>query len=116
MRIRRSPFLYFGLPFLGVMVGASFALGTLTQTRYDLRDTKVHAITKEEELHMKQGRRKLDLREEYYRLGIGSSDVEEDWVNKRVERLPGQGQFGELPSGKGGKDSGREESNLVKQI
>ena len=37
-----------------------------TQTRYDLRDQRVTAVTKEQELGMKKGRRKWDVREEYY--------------------------------------------------
>ena len=45
---------------------ASWALSSFTQTRYDLRDEKVHAMTKEEELGMKKGRRKFDVREEYF--------------------------------------------------
>lgn len=48
------------------MVVASFGLSKLTQTRYDLRDEKVHAVTREEELGMKTGRRKFDVREEYF--------------------------------------------------
>lgn len=48
------------------MVAASWALSSFTQTRYDLRDEKVHAVSKEEELGMKKGRRKFDVREEYY--------------------------------------------------
>ncbi|GAA5964814.1 hypothetical protein JCM21900_001454 [Sporobolomyces salmonicolor] len=96
--LRRHPFAIFGAPFLATVVLASFALSSFTQTRYDLRDQKVQAVTKEEELGMKKGRKKFDVREEYYRLqgtgGLGDSD---DWEIKRVERLPGQGEWGELP-------------------
>lgn len=66
LTLRKYPFALFGAPFLGTMVLASWALGRLTQTRYDLRDERVHAMTKEEELGMKKGRRKFDVREEYY--------------------------------------------------
>lgn len=64
--LRRHPFTYFGLPFILVLVTSSFALSGFTQTRYDLRDQRVTAVTKEEELGMKKGRRKWDVREEYY--------------------------------------------------
>lgn len=64
--LRRHPFTYFGLPFILVLVTSSFALSGFTQTRYDLRDQRVTAMTKEEELGMKKGRRKWDVREEYY--------------------------------------------------
>ncbi|KAK4053300.1 Cytochrome oxidase assembly [Microbotryomycetes sp. JL221] len=91
----------FGLPFITVLVTSSFALSSFTQTRYDLRDDKVSSVTKEQELGMKKGRRKFDVREEYYRLQstdkLGEND---EWDNKRVERLPGQKEWGELPIAK----------------
>ncbi|KDE05058.1 hypothetical protein MVLG_04499 [Microbotryum lychnidis-dioicae p1A1 Lamole] len=102
--IRRQPFLSFGLPFITIIVLASFGLSSFTQTRYDLRDSKVSAVTKEEELGMKKGRRKFDVREEYHRLLnadrgdlLGSGD---GWENKRVQRLPGQDEWGTLPISK----------------
>ncbi|KAK4701845.1 cytochrome c oxidase assembly protein subunit 16, partial [Phenoliferia sp. Uapishka_3] len=98
LTIRRHPFAFFGLPFVCTLVAGSFALSSLTQTRYDLRDEKVSAVTREAELGMKKGRRKFDVREEYMRLqGSGEMDTVDDWENKRVDRLPGQAQWGELP-------------------
>lgn len=44
-KAKKRPFLYFGLPFLAIMVGGSFGLAQLTQTKFDHRDrrhTKVH--------------------------------------------------------------------------
>ncbi|WVQ77894.1 hypothetical protein IAR50_007599 [Cryptococcus sp. DSM 104548] len=67
-QVRKHPFVFFGLPFVGIIVGASFALQAFTQTRYDYHQTKVQTIEKESELGMKADRRKVDLREEYYRL------------------------------------------------
>ncbi len=64
--VRRSPVLLFGLPFVLTIVGASFGLSRLTQTRYDYNATKVQSMSKEEELKMKQNRRRVDIREEYY--------------------------------------------------
>lgn len=64
--MKRYPFLAFGAPFILTLVGASFMLSNLTQTRYDLKDEKVSAVTKEQELGMKKDRRKFDVREEYY--------------------------------------------------
>lgn len=43
-RLKRHPAL-FGIPFLLVMVGASFGLQTFTQTRYDLQNQKVTQVT-----------------------------------------------------------------------
>lgn len=73
-RARRRPFIFFGLPFLGVVVVASFGLEALTRTRYDLHESQVQTITKEDELRMSKGRKKVDIRDEYYvRQGRGES-------------------------------------------
>ncbi|QRV74833.1 cytochrome C oxidase assembly protein COX16, mitochondrial [Ceratobasidium sp. AG-Ba] len=77
---------YFGIPFVLLMVGGSFALQTLTQTRYDLHEKKVTQISKEEELHMNKNRKPVDIREEYFRLQAQS---DEDWEPVRVPRPPG---------------------------
>ncbi|KAG7562725.1 hypothetical protein FFLO_01885 [Filobasidium floriforme] len=92
-RLRNRPFLYFGVPFLSIVVLASYGLQGFTKTRYDYHDTKVQTITKEDELKMSKGRKKLDLREEYYRLqnlGIGSDEY--DIV--RVARPAGVPEWG----------------------
>ncbi|ORY26310.1 cytochrome c oxidase assembly protein COX16-domain-containing protein [Naematelia encephala] len=70
-QIRRRPFLFFGLPFLTLTVLSSFALTAFTRTRYDLHASKHSQMTQEEELGMKKGRKRLDLREEYFRLSSG---------------------------------------------
>ena len=64
--IRRHPFAFFGLPFLSLIVVSSFALQHFTRTRYDLHGQKVQAMSKEEELKMDKGRKRVDIREEYY--------------------------------------------------
>ncbi|GAA5944011.1 hypothetical protein JCM10213_008970 [Rhodosporidiobolus nylandii] len=97
LSLRRRPFLLFGAPFLTVLVLSSFALSSFTQTRYDYRDQKVQAVSKEEELGMRKDRRKVDVREEYYRLQATGELAPSDWENKRVARLPGQAEWGELP-------------------
>lgn len=98
---RRRPFLFFGLPFMGILVGSSFLLSSLTQTRYDLRSSKVQTLTKEEELGMSKKRKKVDIREEYFRLKDKEGELE-DWEQKRIARLPGQAEWGEMPAPKGG--------------
>lgn len=39
-KLKQHPAL-FGLPFILIMVGASFGLQSFTQTRYDLQDKKI---------------------------------------------------------------------------
>ncbi|CAO1638043.1 unnamed protein product [Parajaminaea phylloscopi] len=103
--IRKRPFLLFGLPFTITIVGAAYGLSYLTQTRYEYNSTKVSSMSKEEELGMKKGRRKIDLREEYFKLSAGpeggQEDAWEDWEPKRVPRPAGQEEWGVGPSGSG---------------
>lgn len=97
---RRRPFLLFGLPFITILVVGSFALSGVTQTRYDLRNSKVQALSKEDELKMNKNRKKVDIREEYYRLKAKDTETKnlDDWENKRIARLPGQAEWGQLPA------------------
>ena len=62
----KRPFLLFGLPFVSVIVAASFVLTPATAIRYERHDRKVRQMTREEELGLGQAGRRVDLREEYY--------------------------------------------------
>lgn len=89
-RLKKHPAL-FGVPFLLVMVGASFGLQAFTQTRYDLHSQKVTQVrtlpplfdiylcssfialvgtciqmSREQELGLDRNRKKFDAREEYF--------------------------------------------------
>jgi cytochrome c oxidase assembly protein COX16 len=88
-RLKKHPAL-FGVPFLLVMVGASFGLQAFTQTRYDLHSQKVTQVwtlptflcyafadrpsllllyiqmSREQELGLDRSRKKFDAREEYF--------------------------------------------------
>jgi len=66
--LQKHPFLLFGLPFIATMVAGSFFLTPATAVRYEKHDRKVRQMSKEEELGIKSGARKVDLNEEYYRL------------------------------------------------
>ncbi|WWC88994.1 uncharacterized protein L201_003911 [Kwoniella dendrophila CBS 6074] len=74
-QIRKHPFVLFGLPFVGIIVASSFALSSVTQTRYDYQQSKVQTVGVEEGLGMRSDRRKVDLKEEYYRLNAPSDQV-----------------------------------------
>jgi cytochrome c oxidase assembly protein subunit 16 len=65
-KLRRSPFLFFGLPFLSIVVIGSFALSSFTTIRYERHDKKVKIMTEEEILKLDKDRRRPDIREEYY--------------------------------------------------
>ncbi|EJT98378.1 hypothetical protein DACRYDRAFT_24439 [Dacryopinax primogenitus] len=97
--IRKQPFLLFGLPFLTLIVFASFGLQTLTQTRYDYQRNKTTKVTKEEELQMSKNRKKVDIREEYFRLQAGESKIDLDnWEPVRIQRPEGTPEWGVPPS------------------
>ncbi|TFK62494.1 hypothetical protein BDN72DRAFT_848592, partial [Pluteus cervinus] len=85
----------FGIPFLLLMVAASYGLSTITQTRYDLHDQKVKQLTKEQELKLNKNRKKFDIREEYFRL---SAAANEDWEPKRIQRPKGLPEWGVPPT------------------
>lgn len=48
---------------------------------------------------MNKNRKKVDIREEYYRLKAKDTETKnlDDWENKRIARLPGQAEWGQLP-------------------
>ncbi|KAL7934230.1 cytochrome c oxidase assembly protein COX16 domain-containing protein [Trichoderma chlorosporum] len=85
--IGKHPFLTFGLPFIAVIVAGSFVLTPATAIRYEKHDRKVRQLTKDEELNVRRAARKVDMKEEYYRLAGRDLD---NWEQKRVERLPGE--------------------------
>ncbi|KAI8643209.1 cytochrome c oxidase assembly protein COX16-domain-containing protein [Parasitella parasitica] len=83
---KKKPFLFFGLPFLAIMVAGSFGLAELTQTKFDHRDRRHTKVAKEEALGMDKNRRKLSLQEEYFRL---QADADDEWEQVRIQRPPG---------------------------
>jgi len=92
-RLRKSPLL-FGVPFVMIMVVASYALVPFTQTKYELQDRKVSKVTKEQELGLENRKRKFDIRQEYFKL---SAKAAEDWEPKRIERPAGTPEWGIPP-------------------
>ena len=82
--LKKNPFLYFGLPFLSMMVLGSYWLADFTAVKYERDDRKVQEINENDLLKVKNAQRKFDMKEEYYRLqGLS----EEDWEPVRVPRL-----------------------------
>jgi cytochrome c oxidase assembly protein subunit 16 len=108
----RHPFLFFGLPFLTVIVAGSFVLTPATAIRYEKHDRKVKQLSREQELDVRRNPRKVNWRDEYHvgfdpdptrlRTGRRSSAADENlqrlradkdlenWSQKRVKRLPGE--------------------------
>ncbi|KAF2678363.1 cytochrome c oxidase-like protein-assembly factor cox16 [Lentithecium fluviatile CBS 122367] len=85
--LTRHPFLLFGLPFLTTIVAGSFMLTPATALRYERYDRKNQQMTHEEAMGLGKERRKVNMRDEYYRLQ--AKDLE-NWEQRRVKRLPGE--------------------------
>lgn len=104
--VNKRPFIFFGLPFLTLMVGASFILTPATALRYERHDRKHREVTHSEamELGLKGGdegegavtynprRRKitkggLSEKDEYYKLMAKDLD---NWEQRRVKRWKGE--------------------------
>ncbi|KAI1002673.1 hypothetical protein K3495_g5528 [Podosphaera aphanis] len=85
--LAKHPFVLFGLPFLGTMVAGSFFLTPATAVRFEKHDRKVRRMTREEALGIGKSGRKVDMKEEYYRLAAKDLD---NWEQRRVKRLPGE--------------------------
>ncbi|KAK9775201.1 putative Cytochrome c oxidase assembly protein COX16, mitochondrial [Seiridium cardinale] len=83
----KHPFLLFGLPFMSVIVAGSFVLTPAAAVRYEKHDRRVRQMTKEEALGVGKAGRKVNMKDEYYRLAAKDLD---DWEQKRVKRLPGE--------------------------
>lgn len=77
-----------------LIVAASFGLEKLTRTRYEIHAQKVTEITEEERLRLQKNRKKIDLREEYFKL---KSKGNEDWESVRVPRPKGLPEWGVPP-------------------
>ncbi|KAF2445166.1 cytochrome c oxidase assembly protein COX16, mitochondrial [Karstenula rhodostoma CBS 690.94] len=85
--LTKHPFLLFGLPFLTTIVAGSFMLTPATALRYERYDRKNQQISQEEKMGLTQDRRKVNMKDEYYRLQ--AKDLE-NWEQRRVKRLPGE--------------------------
>lgn len=86
-RLKKSPFLYFGLPFCSLIVLGSYWLSGFTAVKYEQQDRKVQEVQEEDVVKMRTNQRKFDLKEEYYRLqGL----AEQDWEPVRVPRPKGE--------------------------
>ncbi|KAK9480429.1 cytochrome c oxidase assembly protein COX16-domain-containing protein [Lipomyces japonicus] len=89
--VRKQPFIFYGAPFMVLIVVGSYYLQELTEIRYKVYDSKVHQVTDgelERDLRFRQGR---ETREEYYDRNYKflESVAKKDYEIKRIERRPG---------------------------
>jgi cytochrome c oxidase assembly protein subunit 16 len=64
--LQKHPFLLFGLPFMSTIVAGSFMLTPATALRYERYDRKNQQITQEDAMGLRQERRKVNMKDEYY--------------------------------------------------
>ncbi|KAH3670547.1 hypothetical protein OGAPHI_001062 [Ogataea philodendri] len=87
--IKKNSFLYLGLPMMLSVAFGSVILSKFTALRYEQRDEKVKELDEQQAMDLVTKKRKVDIKEEYYKLQ-GLMDQHENWEPKRVERLPGE--------------------------
>ncbi|ODV86813.1 hypothetical protein CANARDRAFT_195952 [[Candida] arabinofermentans NRRL YB-2248] len=90
--VKKNSFLFLGVPMMGSIALGSVLLSNFTAIRYEQRDERVKEMDETEALSLAtQTRRKVDMKEEYYKLQ-GLMEKNEGWEPKRVERLPGESE------------------------
>ncbi|WFD31534.1 ubiquitinyl hydrolase 1 [Malassezia sp. CBS 17886] len=95
-QVARSPTISFGVPFVATIVVGSYGLAQLTDTRYVRHDQNVKELSKEETLRLRHDRKKLDIREEYFKMQAKEDELD-NWEPKRVARPKGMPEWGGVP-------------------
>lgn len=88
-RMRKNSLLYFGVPFFAMMLVGTHFMTQFASIRYEQHDRREQEVSQEDALQLSAKKRKVDLREEYYRLQHMDLD---NWEQKRVKRLPGESE------------------------
>uniref|UniRef100_A0A060T3A2 Cytochrome c oxidase assembly protein COX16, mitochondrial n=1 Tax=Blastobotrys adeninivorans TaxID=409370 RepID=A0A060T3A2_BLAAD len=86
---KRHHFLLIGLPFMSIVAGGAYMLSFFTQLRYEKHDQRAQSLSEEEALSIVKNRRKVDMKEEYYKLQQMDLD---SWEQVRVPRFPGESE------------------------
>ncbi|KAK9324971.1 cytochrome c oxidase assembly protein COX16-domain-containing protein [Lipomyces orientalis] len=93
--VKKQPFIFYGGPFLTLIVVASYYLQEFTEIRYKAHDQKKQMAT-EDDLDPRKNstnssRFRNETREEYYKRNykLLQSEATEDYEIKRIERRPG---------------------------
>ncbi|KAK5664981.1 hypothetical protein BDV3_001950 [Batrachochytrium dendrobatidis] len=74
-----------GIPFMGMIVAASYGFSYITQVKYDYIDAKYTTSEKREKLGLKNAE-PIDIRKIYFDL----AKDDDDWDFVRVPRQPGE--------------------------
>jgi cytochrome c oxidase assembly protein subunit 16 len=85
--LQKHPFLLFGLPFMATIVAGSFMLTPATALRYERYDRKNQQITQEEAMGLRQERRKVNMKDEYYVCTRCDADIGTESLGYSAARL-----------------------------
>lgn len=86
-RVQKNSFVWVGLPFFAIMLMGTHLLTQFNSARYEQHDRRSSELEEEKMLAMSNRRRKIDIKDEFYRLQ--QLDID-NWEQKRVKRLPGE--------------------------
>lgn len=64
--LAKRPFLFFGLPFVSLVVAGSFALTPVTALRYERYDLKARQLSQEEAMQIGKDKKPFNIQEEYF--------------------------------------------------
>lgn len=88
--LKKNHFLYFGLPFLLSMVAGSIYLQNFTSVKWEKYDEKYRQLNETEMLNVIEKKRKVDKRDDFYRLQGFLKDhqeeVNDDYDMVRIKR------------------------------
>lgn len=92
--LKRNHFLYFGLPFLALIVAGLIYLQNFTQVKWDRYDDKYRQMEEDDMLGMIKNRKTVDRKSAYYKLQAYAQQYEsetkasDDYEMVRVKRRP----------------------------
>lgn len=87
-KMKSNSLVYFGLPFFTMMLVGTYFAAQFSTIKFEESDRRVQEIPSQRSLEGVK-KRKVDMKEEYYRLQHMDLD---NWEQKRVKRLPGESE------------------------
>lgn len=85
--LKKNHFLYFGLPFMLSIVAGSIYLQNFTAVKWEKYDAKYRQLNENEMLDMIENKRKVDRKDDYYRLQGFVTDPKNDDLDYEMVRV-----------------------------
>ena len=87
--VKKRPFIFLGLPFFGLVLFGNYILEDLLRAKFERADRKNQEFDEKDMEKLNKKRRKVDIKEEYYKL---QGMAESDWEPVRVKRFDGESE------------------------